>query len=172
MSKKRNYRNPRNTWKHKLLKYGPLVLFLPAWLITPPNYVPVVTSILIFCCYIYLETFNWIDNRKTSSKEKCIFLLARFWRYGYIAVLLAIMLLSHSEQRYKTLISHEIMLYGAYTIIIALSMCHHFICGMQDASHQPMNPYMRKIPRSTYRRDGLLIGSIFLILGIFGLAVI
>lgn len=153
--------------KRMLLKYGCIALFLPGLLITPSEYVPAVLFGLALLCYVWVVIFNWREDIKSDSRTKRIKLLAHFWRYGYTILLIPSLPLI----RHRKFLFTAVALYGAYTIVIACAMCKHFVCGMQDASHQPMDPWKRRIPTDSYRRDGLLMGIFFLILGIIGLIV-
>lgn len=168
--KKKKKSSFRASLKRALLKYGCLALFLPGWLIAPPQYDFAVTFLLALACYAYIEAFNWREDAKSDRRTKRIKLLARFWRYGYFVLAAALSLLIRMEQR-RLFLFAAISLYGGYTIVIACALCKHFICGMQDASRQPMNPWKRTIPTASCQRDGLFMGFFFLIFGIIGLTV-
>lgn len=168
MAHKKKRRTFSEWLKHTFFKYGCIALFLPGWLVAPSNYDPAVTFGLALLCYTWVEIFNWHEYTKSDSRTKRIKLLARFWRYGYIILLITSLPLI----RHRKFLFAAVVLYGIYTIVIACAMCKHFVCGMQDASHQPMDPWKRRIPTDSYRRDGLFMGIFFLALGVIGLMVV
>lgn len=117
-------------------------------------------------CFLYRCFFWWREDQKNSVKEKRIMLLAYFWRYGHALLLPPLIvvgsLLNHVFP--ARWIGYYALFYGVYTLLIALNMCKHFICGMQDANHQKMRPYARPVPDS--QRDGIFIALFFIAMGL------
>lgn len=123
-------------------------------------------------CFVWREIFLWREDTQHSTEEKRILLLARIWRYEWIALLplayeIEILL---CPGRWPHHYFYLPLGYGIYTIVIALSKCRHFVCGMQDIAHRPMRPYARPMPGDC--RQGVLLGLCFAALGIWGLVVI
>ena len=121
-------------------------------------------------CALYRCILWWQDAQKISAEKKRIMLLAYFWRYGYfslIPLLCGILSALFPHQPLDRWLGYCVLFYGVYTLLISLSMCRHFICGMQDANHQEMRPYARPIPNS--RRDGVCIALFFIVLGLLSL---
>ncbi len=107
-----------------------------------------------------------------SKKEKNILALAYFVRYGYIALMFAlifIMGLLQLRTVAKYFFCIAIILDGVYYLVGRKLKFKHLYCAMQNAYHQEMTPHNSGNYPSRMERDIFLIGILFIGLGTLGI---
>ncbi len=156
-SKKR--KRHRSSPRQLALKYAYLILPL-ASLLLPGSLRAYVFVWSLPICWGYTAAYAWRMEKHASVQEKRIKLMARFWRYGYFTLLAPLWL----HCRTNAALAIGSIAYGIYTLLIAACGARHFVCGMQDAGHAPMKPYAQLSNKD--RRDGIFIGTFFIVMGI------
>ncbi len=107
-----------------------------------------------------------------SKKEKNILALAYFVRYGYIALMFALIFILGLLQlsvvaKYFFFIA--IIIYGAYYLVGRKLKFKHLYCAMQNAYRQEMTPRNSGTYPWCMERDIICIGVIFIGLGALGI---
>lgn len=106
-------------------------------------------------------------KRKRNGKKQPLtptILLAYFHRYGWLALLLLILLITNKTyDRY--VLSIGMIAYSIWTFLGYIFRWKHVYCSYQNASHQPMTP--DKVRWNTVKKaDAYGVPTIFLVLGV------
>jgi hypothetical protein len=112
----------------------------------------------------YTKQVSSMDRKHQNVKT-----LAYLWRYGWIAPLfIGVPLLGAYIGGYMAF-AILLLLYGLYTLIIAMKGCEHFYCGMQQTYREEMTPYHDHKPEwlRKARSDGVIMSAVLCVLAVF-----